>query len=202
MEMLLAAPSGWPDAITAANAQVMVCALGTTMAKVGKDEEAFRKVDHDLVIDCARAAKAAGIQHFILVSSVGADPVSKSFYLRVKGCVEEGLARLRFRRLDVLRPGLIRGRRKESRPLEKMAMWFSPLIDFFLFGSLRKYRSMRAEILADAIFALAQQKAAGRFVHDHDAMLAVIARVGDWRAGSGEAGVDLAAAEGQVGLRR
>lgn len=179
MEMLLADPSGWPDAIAAANAQVMVCALGTTMANVGKDQEAFRAVDHELVVACAQAARAAGIEHFILVSSIGADPLAKSFCLRVKGGVEEVLGRLRFRRLDILRPGLIRGQRTESRPLERLAMWLSPVIDLFLHGKYRKYRSIRAETLADAIFALAQQKAGGRFVHDLDAMRYVIRRVGD-----------------------
>jgi uncharacterized protein YbjT (DUF2867 family) len=179
MEMLLADPSGWPDAIAAANAQVMVCALGTTMAKVGKDQEAFRAIDHGLVVACARAAKQAGIEHFILVSSIGADLFAKSFYLRVKGGVEEALGRIRFRRLDILRPGLIRGQRKESRPLERLAMWLSPVFDLFLHGKYRKYRSIRAETLADAIFALIEQKAAGRFTHDRDGMLYVIRRVGD-----------------------
>jgi len=179
MEMLLADPSGWPEAIAAANAQVMVCALGTTMEKAGKDEVAFRAVDHDLVVACAQAAKAAGIEHFILVSSVGADPLAKSFYLRVKGGVEEVLGRMRFRRLDIVRPGLIRGHRRESRPLERLARWLSPLADLFLQGKYRKYRSIRAETLADAIFALARQKAPGRFVHDLDAMRYVIARAGD-----------------------
>lgn len=177
--MLLAEPSGWPDAIAASNAQVMVCALGTTMAKVEKDEEAFRAVDHELVLACGQAAKTAGIEHFILVSSIGADPLAKAFYLRVKGGVEDALGRLRFRRLDIVQPGLIRGRRKESRPLERLAMWLSSVLDLFLHGKYRRYRSIRAETLAGAIFALAQQKAAGRFVHDYDAMDRVIRRVGD-----------------------
>jgi uncharacterized protein YbjT (DUF2867 family) len=198
MEMLLADPSGWPDAIAAANAQVMVCALGSTMAKVGKDPVAFREVDHELVVACARAAKAAGIEHFILVSSIGADLLAKSFYLRVKAGAEEALGRMRFHRLDILRPGLIRGQRKESRPLERMAVWLSPAFDLFLRGKFRKYHSIRAEMLADAIFALSQQKARGRFVHDFGAMQYVIRRVGD----SPSAGVDSAVGHDQSQTRR
>src|SRR5690606_15107063 len=68
MEMLLAEPAGWADAIAAANARVLVCALGTTMRKQANDRAAFRAVDHDLVVDCGRAAKAAGIDHMIVVS--------------------------------------------------------------------------------------------------------------------------------------
>jgi uncharacterized protein YbjT (DUF2867 family) len=149
------------------------------MAKAGKDEEAFRAVDHELVLACARAAKAAGIEHFILVSSVGADVLAKSFYLRVKGGVEEAVSRIRFRRLDILRPGLIRGPRRESRQLERLAIVLSPLFDLFLHGKYRKFRSIHVDTLADAIFALAKQKAAGRFIHERDAMNYVIKRVGD-----------------------
>ena len=79
MEMLLADPANWADAIAAANADVLVCALGTTWKKAGKDEAAFRAVDQDLVLACAKAAKELGLRQMITVSSVGADPMSKNF---------------------------------------------------------------------------------------------------------------------------
>lgn len=179
MEMLIADPSGWDDAIAASGADVLVCALGTTWAKAGKDEAAFRAVDHDLVLACARAAKAAGIEHMIVVSSVGASIASSQLYLRVKGEVEDALAKLRFRRLDILRPGLLRGRRGEDRrPAERLGMLASPLADLLLHGQRRKYRSISADTVAQAIFALARQKAGGRFVHEHDAMRYAIRRSG------------------------
>jgi len=178
MEMLVADPSGWPDAIAAARAKVLVCALGTTMRKAGKDEAAFRAVDHDLVLACARAAQEAGIRHMIVVSSVGADRASRHFYLRVKGEMEQALGRMRFQRLDILRPGLLRGNRTESRPLERLGQLFAPLADIFLQGKWRKYRSMRADTLAQAIFALAKERAAGQFVHEYDAMRRAIRRGG------------------------
>ena len=114
----------------------------------------------------------------IVVSSVGADELNKNFYLKVKGETEVALARLRFRRLDVLRPGLLRGAREESRPLERVARILAPLADLFLFGKRRKYRSIRAEILARAIFALAHQKAGGHFIHEHDDLVRAIRRAG------------------------
>lgn len=179
MEMLLADPENWGDAIAAANARVLVCALGTTMKKAGKDEAAFRAVDLDLVRACGEAAKAAGIEHMIVVSSVGADPLAKNFYLKTKGQMEEALARLRLRRLDVLRPGLLRGARvADPRPLERIAGLLAPLIDPFLNGERRRYRSVRAEVLADAVFALAKEKAGGHFVHEHDGFLRAIRRAG------------------------
>jgi uncharacterized protein YbjT (DUF2867 family) len=180
MEMLLADPASWPDAIAAAQAQVLICALGTTWRKAGKDETSFRAVDYDLVLRCAKAAKAEGIEHFILVSSVGADTASKNFYLRVKGEVEAALARIGFRRLDIVRPGLRVGPRGDDRrPGERLAILLSPLADLFLHGKYRKFRSIRATILADAILALAKQKAGGRFVHEYDAIRYAVRRAGD-----------------------
>lgn len=176
MEMLLADPAGWADAIAAANARVLVCALGTTMRKQGNDQAAFRAVDHDLVVDCGRAAKAAGIEHMIVVSSVGADLASRSFYLRVKAETEYALAKLGLRRLDILRPGLLRGHRAERRPVERLAMLISPAIDLFLHGGLRKFRSIEAGMVAQAAFALAREKPGGRFVHEYDAMLRAVRR--------------------------
>src|SRR5258708_14489264 len=78
MVMVVAEPAGWPDAIAASGASVLVSALGTTWRKAGKDEAAFRAVDYDLVLACARAAKAAGIEHMIAVSSVGADASARN----------------------------------------------------------------------------------------------------------------------------
>ena len=115
MELLVADPQNWGDAIAAANADVLVCALGTTWRKAGKDEAAFRSVDEVLVLDCAKAAKAAGLRQMIVISSVGAEPFSKSFYLRVKGEVEQKLGKVGLPRLDILRPGLLRGPRAERR---------------------------------------------------------------------------------------
>lgn len=176
MELLVAPVDGWPQAIAATQADVMVCALGTTIRKAGS-EESFRAVDHDLVLAAARAAHQAGIQHFILVSSVGADVASRNFYLRTKGETEEALGRLAFRRLDVLRPGLLRGKRDERRPLEILGQLLAPLADaLVLRGKYRRYRSVRAQTLAQAIFALSHARAQGRFVHEHDSLRYILGR--------------------------
>ena len=177
MEVLVADPASWADAIAAANAKVLVCALGTTWSNAGKDEARFRAVDHDLVLDCVKAAKAAGIPHVIVVSSAGAGRHARSRYLRVKAETEDALIKLHLRRLDILRPGLLVGRREERRPLERLAMFASPVADRFMLGGAAKYRSIKADILAQAIFGLAREKAAGRFFHEGE-MLKRAARRG------------------------
>jgi uncharacterized protein YbjT (DUF2867 family) len=183
MEVLLAPAEGWPEAIAASNADVLVCALGTTMKNVGGEREAFRAVDHDLVIASARAAREAGIGHMILVSSVGADSGSGNFYLRTKGEAEVQVRKLGFDRLDILRPSLLVGKRRESRPLEGLAMLFAPLMNLLLHGKARRYRAIRTNELAQTILALAHEKAGGRFVLEYDAMRYAAKRAGDYVKG-------------------
>src|SRR5579884_130483 len=83
--------------------QDVFSALGTTIRKAGS-QEAFRKVDLELPLRAAQAALKAGVEQFVVVSSVGADPGSKNFYLRIKGELEQELTKLPFRAIHILRP--------------------------------------------------------------------------------------------------
>jgi uncharacterized protein YbjT (DUF2867 family) len=177
MEMLLSDTGHWPDAIAAGRPDTVVIALGTTIKAVGGDKQAFRAVDHDLVLECAAAAKAAGARQLIVVSSVGAQFSSKNFYLSVKGEVEDKLAKLHFDRLDLIRPGILRGKREgAARPAERIGMILSPLVDLLMVGSLRKYRSAKAGDVARVILRLAGTKQRGRVVHQHDEMQRILRR--------------------------
>jgi uncharacterized protein YbjT (DUF2867 family) len=177
MEMLLSETGHWPDAIAAGRPDVVVIALGTTIKAVGGDRQAFRAVDHDLVLECAAAAKAAGARQLIVVSSVGAQFSSKNFYLSVKGEVEDKLAKLHFDRLDVIQPGLLRGKRDGApRPAERIGMILSPLADLLMLGGLRKYRSAKDSNIARVILTLAGAKQRGRHIHQHDEMRRILLR--------------------------
>lgn len=177
MELLVAPTEGFADAVAAVRADVLVCALGTTWRKAGKNKQAFRSIDEDLVLDCALAAKESGVKQMIFVSSVGANPTSKSFYLQVKGEVEAALTKARFARLDIVRPGLMRGAREDRRLGERLAMLASPLADMFLQGPNTRYRSIRGEVVARAILGLTREKMTGRFVSEHDAIVRAASRV-------------------------
>jgi uncharacterized protein YbjT (DUF2867 family) len=87
------------------------CALGTTIKQAGS-KAAFRAVDFDAVLAFARAAQAAGVRRFGVVSALGADPVSASFYARIKGEMEAALIELGFDSLVVARPSLLAGDRE------------------------------------------------------------------------------------------
>jgi uncharacterized protein YbjT (DUF2867 family) len=168
------APSDqWSALIAAARPATFISCLGTTIRQAGS-QAAFRAVDHDLVLGAARAAKAAGARHMISISSVGAAAGASNFYLRTKGEVEEALKTQGFERLDIIRPGLLMGDRSgPSRPGEALGMLLAPLTDALMLGSLRKYRSIKADHIARAILALAALGGTGVHIHEHDAIMAL-----------------------------
>jgi uncharacterized protein YbjT (DUF2867 family) len=96
-------------------------ALGTTMKQAGS-REAFRAVDHDAVLAFGRAAMARGTRRFSVVTALGADPRSWTFYNKVKGETEEDLRAIGFESLAIVRPSLLVGDRTESRPGERVAI--------------------------------------------------------------------------------
>ena len=109
--------------------------------------------------------------NFVLVSSAGADAHGKAFYLRVKGEIEAAVTKLRFRRLDILRPGLLRGSRPNgARPLELAGRFASPLTDLLLHGDNRRFRSIDSRTVAEAAVQCAREKAQGRWLHDNDSI--------------------------------
>lgn len=169
----VAATDGWPDIITVAKPVTLICCLGTTIRQAGS-QAAFRAVDHDLILAAAAAAKRAGASHMIAVSSVGASAKAGNFYLRTKGETEDGLRALGFDRLDLLRPGLLRGERPGPPRLgEGLATIAAPFADALLHGAFRRYRSISGAIVAAAIVALTGQGGLGVHIHENDAIRAL-----------------------------
>ncbi len=171
MEMFVADPAKWSEVLEAVRPRALICALGTTWKKAGRDEAAFRAVDHDLVLATAEAAKRAGVPNMVLVSAAGADARSKNFYMRVKGETEDALSRVGFKRLDILHPGLLRGERTgDLRFAERAAIIAAPLIDPLLSGKWERFRSIDGGLVAEAALGLALRRASGRFTHDNEGM--------------------------------
>jgi uncharacterized protein YbjT (DUF2867 family) len=130
------------------------CCLGTTMRDAGS-QEAFYAIDHDLIIKFATFALSAGAERLVVVSSVGADPGAKNFYLRVKGETEKDLERLRFRSLDILQPSMLLGSRRELRVLELVAQPAMRLASPLLLGHAARYRAIEAATVAAAMYGAA-----------------------------------------------
>jgi len=171
MEMFIAEASKWADVLEAVRPRALICALGTTWKKAGRDQAGFRAVDHDLVLATAEAAKRAGVPNMVLISAAGANARSKSLYMRVKGETEDALSRVGFKRLDILHPGLLRGERLDDpRMAERAALIAAPLVDPLLSGSWERFRSVDAALVAEAALGLALRRTEGRFTHDNEAM--------------------------------
>jgi len=169
MELFVAEPRTWGEVLERLRPASMISALGTTWKKAGKEEEAFREIDQYLVLSTARAAQKAGVEQMVAISSINADARARNFYLRVKGETEIELSKLGFRRLDLLQPGLLRGPRdNDPRAAEAIGQLFAPLVDPFLGGRFRDYRSIDARIVAQAALGLAGRSETGRFTHTHD----------------------------------
>ncbi len=130
--------------------EVAICTLGvgqpSTMSKA-----AFLRIDFQAVLDFATACKAAGVQHFELLSSVGIDPEARSFYLSAKGELVEKLKALAFTRLSIFQPSMIITPTNRYGLLQAIALRFFPLLDPLLVGRLRKFRSVKVETLGAAM---------------------------------------------------
>jgi uncharacterized protein YbjT (DUF2867 family) len=126
---------------------IYFCCLGTTIKKAGS-QEAFRKIDHDGVLNFARVAKANDAKSLVVISAMGANADSKIFYNRVKGEMERDLSALGFSSLTIFRPALLMGDRKEFRLAEKVASAIAGPLSSILPESVKKASLTDAEVLA------------------------------------------------------
>lgn len=153
-------------------AEEVFCCLGTTHKTAGSFE-AFYAVDFTLVHDLAQLAKSNGAEHFLMVSSMGANPKASSGYLKTKGAIEQAVVDLDFQRTSVLRPSLLIGERKEYRLKEAFgAAFLQPLIPLMQ-GPLRKYRPIAATRVAETLYVLSERPENGLRVYQSDEIAAV-----------------------------
>lgn len=127
-----------------------ICTLGVgEPSKMGKEE--FIKIDKTAVLDFAKACKKAGVKHFELLASVGIDPKSASFYLKTKGELVEELMALNFDRLSIFQPAMILTPTNRYGFTQAVALFITPILNPLFFGSWKKYKGVRVEVLGKAI---------------------------------------------------
>jgi uncharacterized protein YbjT (DUF2867 family) len=144
---------------------VVFSAVGTTQRKVKGDKAAYRKVDYDIPVQAARFCKMTGCETFVLVSSVGANSKSKTFYLKLKGEVEDAVKEAGLKSLHIMRPSMLLGERKESRLGEKIGQGVMTAISFLLPS---KYKPIHAKEVAKAMLAAAKENKEGVFVYKYN----------------------------------
>lgn len=99
------------------------CCLGTTKADAGS-AEAFKKIDHDYVVNSAKLiaeenpAQGGGLSpvHFLYCSSSGASKSSPFLYPQSKGQTEEDLTNVGFQRVSIFRPRFLTIEEERPRP--------------------------------------------------------------------------------------
>ncbi len=99
----------------------LFCALGTTLKQAGS-KAAQEKIDLDLPVQIAIAAKSNGVKGFGLVSSSAADASSNSYYFSLKGKLEQELQSLNFEQLTIVQPSVLVGQRTDFRLGETIAI--------------------------------------------------------------------------------
>ncbi len=141
------------------------CCLGTTIKQAGS-QVAFRAVDFDAVLAFARAAQAAGVTRFAVVSALGASARSAGFYNRVKGEMEAAVGTLGFASVVIARPSLLAGDRlalgQPERSGERLALMLTGP-----FGALipKSVRPIQAQTVARGmLLALRQARPGVRIV--------------------------------------
>ena len=136
------------------------CCLGSTIKQAGS-QEAFRAVDHDLVLAFAKRARELGARHLLVISALGASPQSSVFYNRVKGETEQALIAQDWPQLTLVRPSLLLGPRREFRLGERLA---APLLRWVP----GKLGGIEATVLARALWRLALEEDEGVRVIESD----------------------------------
>ena len=133
---------------------VLFSALGTTLKQAGSKEKQW-EIDYTFNLNFAQKAKENGIENYVLVSSVGANSKSSVFYTRMKGELDEAVAKLGFKNLVILRPASLTGNRQNRRIAEEISV---PVLNFLTRFVLKNYRPISDEIVAKAMINMVLNK--------------------------------------------
>ncbi|MDX1684211.1 MAG: NAD(P)H-binding protein [Saprospiraceae bacterium] len=130
------------------------CCIGTTRKKT-PDKMRYRQIDYGIPLQAAELCKKNGIDTFVVVSAIGANSKSKIFYNRTKGEMENDVLDIGLDNTYILRPSIITGERDETRIGERIGILITKAVQSFLMGPFKKYRTISAEVIANAMIYVA-----------------------------------------------
>ena len=140
-------------------ADILFSCLGTTKKAAGSIA-AQRKVDFYYQLKVAELAVKHGVQHYLLVSSSGANANSGNAYLQMKGELEQTVKTLAFDQISIIQPSLLLGERNnEFRIGEKLGSVLLPIL--CMLPGLRKYRPITGKQVAAKMCALSAESGSG-----------------------------------------
>ncbi|MFK8013732.1 MAG: NAD-dependent epimerase/dehydratase family protein [Marinicellaceae bacterium] len=130
---------------------VLFSCLGTTLKQADSIEQQ-RKVDYEYQYEIAKIASENKVNHYILVSSSGANSKSRNSYLKMKGDLEEAVSVLPYKRISILQPSLLIGKRESFRLGESVGSLVLPLL--CKLPVLKQYRPISGDEVAEKMVLL------------------------------------------------
>jgi uncharacterized protein YbjT (DUF2867 family) len=127
-----------------------VCTLGVGQPSKSTREEVW-KVEIDYVMGFAAACREAGVRHFSLMTSVGANARSPFYYARLKGTQEDRVRALGFERTSIFRPSMMVTPQNRYGAVQAVFLAVWPKLGWLFAGSLRRFRAVRVDDLGKAI---------------------------------------------------
>ena len=124
---------------------VLFSTMGTTKKKAGSEAVQY-KIDYTYQYNTAKLASDNGVKQLVLLSSYGANTTSKVFYSRIKGELDEAVQQLNFESVNIIRPSMLVGDRKEFRLAEKL--FTTIMYAFAWIPGIRKYRPLKDVVVA------------------------------------------------------
>ncbi|MGB6151156.1 MAG: nucleoside-diphosphate sugar epimerase, partial [Pricia sp.] len=143
------------------------CCIGTTKEKT-PEKTLYKKIDHGIPVAAAKLAKANGIDSFLVISAMGADAGSSTFYTKTKGEMERDVLEQNLKNTYILRPSLIEGDRDEDRTFEKIGLSLMKIVQPLFVGKLKQYKTIRADTIAKAMIHLANTKGRSKTIITSD----------------------------------
>tara|TARA_B100001029_G_scaffold118489_1_gene98239 strand:+ start:166 stop:852 length:687 start_codon:yes stop_codon:yes gene_type:complete len=124
----------------------------------------FFEVDFTYQLEIAKKAKEKGVKSISLISAVGANSNSWNYYLKTKGMLEEEITKLKFDSINIFRPGHLMG--NKNRLDIVLADIISLVIDPFLHGPLKKFRSISVKKLSKSVVNNSMDCKAGIHIYE------------------------------------
>ena len=127
-----------------------ICTLGIGEPSKASKED-FLRIDKQAVLDFATVCRQSGVEHFQLLSSVGADASSRSFYLRSKGELNDALKALDFKRLSLFQPSMIITPENRYGFTQALTLAVWPTLSRMMIGPMSRFRGIAVSDLGTAI---------------------------------------------------
>lgn len=134
----------WPSDI-----DTVICCLGSTLKKAGS-KKAFIDQDYELPVKLFENALANGAKRLFLITAIGSNSSSLSFYNRVKGKLELQVSKQEWQQITIFRPSLLIGKRTDVRLAEQIAQFLTSRLSR-VFPA--KIRPISSENLASSILS-------------------------------------------------